>query len=374
MSSSPLRSAMVPVTRRIRAYFAPMNRTAGTPAVFDPGKQGAFPLDSPPAPWLDLGWIDNFQRFCATTTEPLRSGTRGAPSGQFRGPIDVRLEFDFREWGKLQMALAGGSEHMNVLASDPNANAQPSGGTPLAAVAVLPGSTATEIVMGAGAVSAFSVGALVAVDNDYQQQTGYVGTGISAAYVSDPAEVNRDANYIRRVTFNVGRVAQITATSLFLAQPLPGGAPATGAGAQRIVAFVDREGGSFFQEWSGLFVAEEESGGRVCLYYPRLSPTTVVPTTAVPAAAPATKHASSRAKQTQSSLGASNPAVPVNLPSATQPTGKAFQREEMVQLASPIMALGLRAAFLAMPHTDENDGQSVVCYRTYFPVGMAAVY
>lgn len=374
MSSSPLRSAMVPVTRRIRAYFAAMNRTAGTPAVFDPGKQGAFPLDAPPAPWLDLGWIDNFQRFCATTTEPLRSGTRGAPTGQFRGPIDVRLEFDFREWGKLQMALAGGSEHMNVLASDPNANAQPSGGTPLAAVAVLPGSTATEIVLGAGAVSAFSVGALVAVDNDYQQQTGYVGTGISAAYVSDPAEVNRDANYIRRVTFNVGRVAQITATSLFLAQPLPGGAPATGAGAQRIVAFVDREGGSFFQEWSGLFVAEEESGGRVCLYYPRLSPTTVVPTTAVPAAAPASKHASSRAKQTQSSLGVSNPAVSVNLPSATQQTGKAFQREEMVQLASPIMALGLRAAFLAMPHTDENDGQSVVCYRTYFPVGMAAVY
>src|SRR5258708_38095138 len=49
------------------------------------------------------------------------------------------------------------------------------------------------------------------------------------------------------------------------------GAPAAGASAQVVVAFVDREGGSFFQEWSALFVAEEESGGRVCFYYPRLS-------------------------------------------------------------------------------------------------------
>ena len=65
-------------------------------------------------------------------------------------------------------------------------------------------------------------------------------------------------------------------SSLLLAQPLLGGAPAAGVGAQKVVAFVDREGGSFFQEWSGLFVAEEDSGGRVCFYYPRLGPTTSV--------------------------------------------------------------------------------------------------
>ena len=178
MSTSPLRAPMVPVTRQIRAYFAPMNRTAGTPSIFDPGKYGAFLLDAPPAPWLDLGWVDNFQRWCTTLTEPLRAGTAAAPTAQFRGPIDARIEFDFREWGKLQMALACGSEHMNVLASDPNANAQPSGGTPLPAVAVLPGSTASQIVLGVGAVNAFAVGDVVAVDTDYQQQTGYVGTGI----------------------------------------------------------------------------------------------------------------------------------------------------------------------------------------------------
>jgi hypothetical protein len=83
----------------------------------------------------------------------------------------------------------------SVAASDPNANAQPSGGTPLAAAAVLPGSTASEIVLGAGVVDVFSDGDMLAVDADYQQQTGYVGTGISAAYVNDPADVNRDPNY-----------------------------------------------------------------------------------------------------------------------------------------------------------------------------------
>jgi hypothetical protein len=344
MSTSPLRAAMVPVTRQIRAYFAPMNRTAGTPTIFDPGKYGAFQLDAPPAPWLDLGWVDNFQRSCTTLTEPLRAGVRGAPTTQLRGPIDARIEFDFREWGKLQMALACGSEHMNVLASNPSANAQPSGGTPLPAVAVLPESTASEIVLGVGAVSAFSVGDVVAVDSDYQQQTGYVGTGVAAAYVNDPADVNRDANYVRRVTFNLGRVAQETVTSLLLAQPLLGGAPPAGASVQKVVAFVDREGGSFFQEWSALFVAQGESGGRVCFHYPRLSPTTVI-----------------------------EMSTPLN--ANTQPRAvKAFQREEEVEIAKPIASLALHAAFQAMPHVDENDGQTVVCYRSYFPAAMAAVY
>lgn len=338
MSTSPLRSAMVPVTRRIRAYFAPMNRITNQPALYDPGKYGLFQLDAPPSPWIDLGWIDNFQRHCGLSTEPIFAGNPPAPVNQFRGPLDVRLEFDFREWGKLQMALAGGSEHMNVLVSDPNASAQPSGASPIAAVAVLAGSTASEIILGTGAVSAFSPGDLVAVDADYQQQIGYVGSGISAAYVGDPLSVNRDLNYIRRVTFNVGRVAQTTVSSLILAQPLLGGAPPANAGIQKVIAFVDREGGQFFQDWSALFVAEDESGGRACFHYPHLSPST----------------------------------SPNSLSSAK--TTKFFDREEAVTAAAPISTLALHAAFQAMPHIDENDGQTVVCYRSYFPAAMSAVY
>jgi hypothetical protein len=164
-----------------------------------------------------------------------------------------------------------------------------------------------------------------------------VGSGFAGAYVSASADVNHDINYVRRVSFNVGRVAQLTATSLLLAQPLLAGAPQTGWGVQKVIAFVDREGGSFFQEWSGLFIAEEDSGGRVCFHYPRLSP-------------------SSSAKST-----------PANTPAT-------LEREQTVQIEKPIAALALHAAFTALPHIDENDGQLTLCYRSYFPAAMAALY
>ena len=331
VSAGPVRAAMVPVTRRVRAYFAPVDRTTEQPAIFDPAKYGAFDLASPPAPWVDLGWIDNFQRFCGTNTEALRAGSLGAVSGQFRGPLDARVDFDFREWGKLQMALAAGSQHMNVLASDPSAAAQASGGSALTALAVLGGSTASQIALGAGVVDSFAVGDLVAVDVDYTGQTGYVGTGIAGAYVADATVINPDTHYIRRVTFNVGRVASKTLTALVLAQPLLGGAPAAGASVQKVVAFLDREGGAFFQEWSGLFVAEEDSGGRACFYYPQLS-----------------------ARMAAGAQG--------------------FQREEAVEVVKPVAALGLRASFVALPSLDSNDGVTVLCYRSYFPAAASGVY
>lgn len=329
MSTAPLRAAMVPVTRQMRAYFAPVNRGNEAPTIFDPGLYAGFALDAPPAPWVDLGWVENFARWHNSPAAAVRSGAKGLPAGQYRGALEARVEFDFVQWGKLQMALAGGSEHMNVLAPAGSTWPAPSGGTPAAPVAVLPGSTAIELILGAGAVDAFPVGSLLAVDVDYQQQTGYVGSEIAAAYVSSAAAVKQDANYVRRVTFNVGRVAEATATSLVLAQPLLGGAPVAGASAQRVVAFVDREGGSFFQEWSGLFVAEEESGGRICFYYPRLS--------------------------------------------ASQAESKGV-REEFTAFAKPLSAVWLKASFLALPFTDTNDGQTVLCYRSYFPAGMAAAY
>lgn len=328
MSTSSLRAAMVPFSRRTKAYFAPVSRETETPAVFDPASQGMFALDAPPPPWLNLGWVDNVQRMTRTPTEVVRGGSRGAAITQFRGSLDVQIEFDFREWGKLQMALACGSEHMNALATVANADPQPSGGTAMASVGLLPGSTSNEIIVGAGSVDLFPAGCMVAIDVDYQQQTGYVGTGIAAAFVQNPSDVQRDKDYVRRVTFNVGRVVAKTATSLLLAEPLPGGAPASGAGVQTVVAFVDREGGSFSQEWSGLFIAEEESGGRACFYYPRLSPV----------------------------------------------TGAQLQRESAISAGDEIRALALHATFTALPYEDQNDGQIVLGYRSYFPAAAAAVY
>jgi len=365
MSTTPLRPAMVPVSRQMRAYFATVDRTTETPTIFDPAVTGAFSLNAPPTPWLDLGWIEGFERFYDTPTDVVRSGTKAFPAFQFRGPLEARVEFDFKEWGKLQMALAGGSEHMNVLATTSGATPAPSGGTPVPAVAVLPGSTATQLILGAGAVSGFAIGNLVAVDLNYAQQIGYVGSGISAAYVSAPAAVNNDANYVRRVTFNVGRVAEITGNSLILAQPLLAGAPAVGASVQVVAAFVDREGGSFFQEWSALFVAEPESGGRVCFYYPRLSPN--------PGAAHGVNVKSAEG-WTPPKSGGTATSGKVNSQATGTDSTQRFLREDFEVIASPISSLCLHASFLALPYVDTNDGQTVLCYRSYFPAPMAAIY
>lgn len=323
---------MVPISRTIRAYFAPVNREQESAAIFDPARHGAFDLDAPPAPWLDLGCIDAFERRSLEDADVLRTGSPSVPSLPYRRACGVHIECDFRNWGKLQMALACGSQHINVLASDSNSDIDPLGGTPLSGLAILPGSTQSEIVLGAGAVNSFQPGDLIAVDLDYQQQVGYVGNPIAGAYVRDPADVRRDPDFIRRITFNVGRVALRTATSLVLAQPLIGGTPAAGASAQKVIAFADREGGSFLQEWSALFIFQEDAGGRICLYYPRL----------------------------------------VTSPPPGQVAGS--YRESRIEIAMPISAIALHASFIALPRTDTLDGESILCYRSYFPAPQAAVY
>ena len=321
------RTGLRPVARQTRAYFAAVDPVNGPTAVFDPSKDSGFQLDAPPAPWIDLGWIENFSRTSTSQIEELPGGSAGATVGQARRGLGARVEFEFRDWGKLQMALAGGAEHMNVLATDPSASRAGSGGVPVPAVPLLTGSTAEELVVGAGA--GFAAGALIACDVDYAQQVGFVGTGIAGAYVKNSADVRQDANYVRRVTFNVGVVAEVTGTSLVLAQALPGGIPAAGAAVQQVIAFVDREGGAFLQQWSGLFVMEEESGGRVCYYYPLLSPCTVK---------------------------------------------AAWERESLVQIQKPIGELALQAAFTALPTIDGNDAAVVLCYRSYFPANGSDVY
>jgi hypothetical protein len=335
-TNAVLRSPMSPVVRGWRAYFAPVDRARGVPAIFDPARDWQFDPDAPPSPWIDAGWIENFARTQNTRFAAVRSGPKGAPAAQCRTELDARVEFDFRQWGKLQMALAGASEHMNVLAETVAATGAPSGGTAAAAVAVQPGSSPSEIVIGASGVASFNPGDLVAVDIDYTGQTGYVGTGVSAAYVK--SVVGLSADYIRRVTFNVSRVAQKTATSLILAQPLIGGAPSAAAKVQKVTAFTDREGGSFTPEWSGLFLLESESGARVCLYYPRLQP-----------CSPSRESFAAIADPLRSAPG-------------------------VTDIPGPLSAIGLHASFTALPYADPNDGEPILCWRSYFPASNTAVY
>lgn len=321
MSTPVVTPALPPVGRRVRAYFAPVDRVHGEPAIFDPSANGQFSLDTPPAPWIDLGWIEDFTRKSASKFGALVTGSPGTTQFQVRESVDATIAFRFKTWSKLSMALAAGSEHMNLIASATGSTANGSGSKGVAAVNLASGSTATFLAMAAGDAAGFTAGSLVAVDVDYAGQTGFVGSGVAAAYVQSAMAVNSDPDYIRRVSFNVARVASVVSGAtpgLQLAQSLIAGVPTAGMRVQPIVGFVDREGGSFFQEWSGLFVIAGEQGERILFHYPRLQ-----------------------------ALGGS--------------------AEAATPLLAPLERIALSASFRALPVTDANDGAQVVCFRSFLP-------
>jgi hypothetical protein len=107
--------AVAPVTRRVRAYFAPVNRDAGVPTVFDAAQMGAFELSAPPAPWVDLGWCSNFARKSATKIGALTTGAPAVVQSQVVTQVEATVQLEFESWGKLQLALAAGSQQMNLL-------------------------------------------------------------------------------------------------------------------------------------------------------------------------------------------------------------------------------------------------------------------
>jgi len=295
------------------------------PTVFDPSVHGAFSLASAPSPWIDLGWIADFSRKSASAVGALNVGSPAAPLVQMRESIGATLSFRCLTWQKLSMALSAGSEHMNLLAPAAGAAANGSGSKGAPAVALLAGSTATSLNVASVSAGSFLPGQMVVVDADYAGQTGYVGSGVSAAYVRSSASVNNDPDYVRRVSFNTGLVVSAVTvggtTTLSLAQPLLAGSPASTMKLQAMAGFVDREGGSFFQEWSALFVMPGEQGERILYYYPRL-----------------------------------------------QPVGGAQETSEA--LAAPLEWVTLKASFRAMPVIDANDGEQVLCFRSFLPSPM----
>jgi hypothetical protein len=255
----------------------------------------------------------------------------GAPSlaqYQVRQTAGASVLFAFEQWSKLTMALAGGAEHMNVLVPAVGATANGSGGVAGTAQTIeFNGTVATSanfIALANGDLTHYTAGSLIAVDADYAGQTGFVGSGVSAAYVKGAASVNSDPDYVRRVTFNVALVQLVTSLGLQLAQPLIAGTPAVGMKVQPLLGFVDREGGSFLQEWSALFVMSGEQGDAVFFHYPRLQPM-------------------------------QGPA------------------ETFSAVAKPLDRITLSAAFRALPVVDAVDGQEVFCFRTYVPGPNATV-
>jgi hypothetical protein len=318
-------SAPAPVTRRVRAYFAPVNRAEQTPVLFDPSQQGEFSLAAPPAPWIDLGWIQDFARKPASKSTALLTGIPAAALEQVRETLQAQVSLQFLSWTKLTMALATGSQHMNVLAVAGDPALAADGTTAASAVTPQSGSTSTSILLASTDAAKFAAGSIVAVDVDYAGQTGYVGSPVAGAYVR---QALTDVDYIRRVTFNVALVAQVATTGLTLAAALPGGAPAAGAKVQAVTGFVDREGGSFYQEWSALFLMQGSQGERIFFHYPRL----------------------------QTMSGAEEAIAPLN--------GKDRNGQSRVTL---------KGQFMALPVTDPLDGERVVCYRSFLPAAHALV-
>jgi hypothetical protein len=295
------------------------------PILFDPSEQGRFSLDAPPAPWLSLGWVQNLVRKTASKSKPLMTGIPAAPLEQVRETLEALVSLEFLNWTKLTMALATGSQHMNILAPAVGAAAAADGAQAVPAVVPQTGSTSTSILLAVADAAKFAPGAIVAVDVDYTGQTGYVGSPAAGAYVR---QALTDVDYVRRVTFNVALVSQVSANGLTLAEALPGGAPATGAKAQAVTGFVDREGGSFYQEWSALFVMEGSQGERIFFHYPRL----------------------------QAMAGAEESILPLNQKNQTG-----------------LSRVLLKGQFRALPVTDLLDGERVVCYRSFLPAANALI-
>jgi hypothetical protein len=303
-----MQPGLPPTVRRVRGYFAPVNRATGTATAFDATAVAAFDPDTPPAPWIDLGWIGGFARSSETKLQVVESGAPGTVLLQGRQSVGATLSMTFERWSKLTMALSCGAQQMNVLRPGTN---------PTAIAAASSTATFLSAPNGAGTIQA---GDMIAVDADYSGQTGYVGAGASAAYLA--SAIGSDLHWIRRMTLNVGRVTAVTATGLQLAEPLLAGVPAQGMQAQTVVALQDREGGTFFQEWSGLFCMQGEQGDALFFYYPRL----------------------------QTMGGAA---------------------ESMAPLAAPLTQVLLTGKFIALPVTDPVDGAQVCCYRTYLPCANA---
>jgi hypothetical protein len=303
-----MQPGLPPTVRQVRGYFAPVNRLTATPTPFDATTVASFDPDAPPNPWTDLGWIDGFTRTSETKLQVVESGAPGTVLLQGRQSVGATLSMTFERWSKLTMALTCGAQQTNVLQA---------GASPVAITAASSTATFLSTPNGAGTIQA---GDMIAVDADYNGQTGYVGAGASAAYLA--TAISGDLHWIRRMTLNVGRVTAVTATGLQLAEPLLAGVPTQGMQAQPMIALQDREGGTFFQEWSGLFFMQGEQGDALFFYYPRL----------------------------QTMAG---------------PT------EKLVAVTAPLSQVLLSGRFIALPIADSMDGSQVCCYRTYLPCANA---
>ncbi len=334
MSGGVILAATSPVVRGVRMFVAPVQ--AGVPVVFDPAAQGGFAVSAPPAGWLAVGNVLDVTREAETGFAEVWSGAPAVVKTRARQKVAAGVSCTFTAWSKLALLLSTGAQGMNLLrtaatgggATVVGGGATGSGGTAEAAMPVLAGSSATVLVLAAG--SKVNVGDAVVVDTDYAGATGAIGSGVAGMFLQTNTAETQDVDYVRRVSLNVARVAAVAVTAgaatmtVTLAAPLLAGVPAVGMKLAVLLGFTDRLGGSYAPEWSALFAMDGVQGDRILVHYPRLQ------------SAPGTAEVQSA-------------------------------------VAAGLERWRLRANFHALPVTDPNDGEAVLCFRSYLPAPMRAL-
>jgi len=87
-------SAPAPVARRIRGYFAPVNRAVQAPILFDPAEQGGFNLDTPRRP--DQPGVDpGFHAEVNEQVVAVADGIPAAPLEQVRETLGAQSVCSF---------------------------------------------------------------------------------------------------------------------------------------------------------------------------------------------------------------------------------------------------------------------------------------
>ena len=360
----PFRQGQLTVGAGWRAYFAPFNQslavttnnTSTGVSVYDLIATGAFNENTPPAGWSDLGWTKNFKITPGSKIGSIASGYRGAIRAKYRGEVGETFSLDFAEMSHMAYKIATGAQVFNLLKS----TASPSSIGPLsssgtAAVALgASGYVAAGTLTGAnsglptlyvpaGSGAQFAAGTMIVCDLDYNGTSfGFVGD--SGAIVS-PFSLPADPDFIRKTSDYVATVAAVVAAgsggvpagqdALVLNQVFVGGGNnVTGVGGtptttlaagslakvQGITGYTAREGGTAITEWSAIFSMATVDDSQFVFYYPRVAPAGYGGFSAV------------------------------NIPGINAD-----------------MNYELPATFEAMAYDDPLDGETVVCYRAYFP-------
>ncbi len=286
----PFRRNMLLFGSGWRAYYAPYNISLGSalsdtaqgPKILDLN-QGPFTDTSLAAlGFFDCGWIKDFSITKADKIGNIRAGVHGAIRSKIRGEIGETLSFKFREFSRMAMKLAYGSDVINLLSASSSGSGPISGGAstsdPVAVSMVSYNAATPSLVVATGSGALFTVGDYIVVDKDYDL-TSYGLVGENATPIFNGA-LPTDVNYIRKTSDFVARISGISGDTLTLAKKLVGGGsgnptanivPQSGSKVQKIRGWAARDGGTYISEWTGIFLLDSIDGHQLCAYYPHIA-------------------------------------------------------------------------------------------------------